>query len=120
MRRLLSWLVLATPTMPPSAVQGPPPKAPGDGDGDGDACDNCATLANADQADGDGDGDGDACDNCVDTANADQLDDNSDGVGNACQAVDGCGNIIPGTLAATIAALAPFTLANRARRRRGR
>ncbi len=40
------------------------PSSPTDGDGDGrpDGGDNCATVANPDQADGDGDGTGDACD----------------------------------------------------------
>ncbi|MCA9560183.1 MAG: thrombospondin type 3 repeat-containing protein, partial [Myxococcales bacterium] len=36
----------------------------GDGDGAGDGCDNCAGLANADQANVDGDGLGDVCDPC--------------------------------------------------------
>ncbi len=38
--------------------------ADSDGDGVPDACDNCPTVANANQADADGDGIGDACDAC--------------------------------------------------------
>ena len=58
----------------------------GDEDGDGvkDASDNCAGIANADQADGDGDGVGDACDNCKFVANPNQADADGDNVGDAC------------------------------------
>ena len=59
-----------------------------DGDGVGNASDNCATVANADQADQDTDGRGDACDNCpADANNAPpdiQADTDGDGIGDAC------------------------------------
>lgn len=58
--------------------------ADGDEDDVPDEEDNCAAIANTDQADDDGDGVGNACDNCPATANADQADEDGDGVGDAC------------------------------------
>jgi hypothetical protein len=55
-----------------------------DHDGVCSANDNCAAIANRDQANADGDPFGDICDNCPLAANADQLDDDGDLVGNAC------------------------------------
>jgi hypothetical protein len=43
----------------------------GDSDGTCDLIDNCATVANSNQADGDGDGDGDACDPCLNAGDHD-------------------------------------------------
>lgn len=57
-----------------------------DGDGVRNRLDNCATVANADQADTDNDGLGDVCDNCPSVSNADQADADSDGTGDACEA----------------------------------
>lgn len=48
------------------------------------SCDNCANVANMDQADSDGDGDGDACDNCPTIPNSNQADTDGDGVGDVC------------------------------------
>ncbi len=61
-----------------------------DSDGINDGCDNCPTIANANQQDTDNDGIGDICDNCPDTYNVSQLDSDSDGVGNLC---DNCPDI---------------------------
>ncbi len=61
----------------------------GDLDGVGDALDNCAKVANADQADADADGVGDACDNCLKVANTDQADRDTDTVGDACDRCPG-------------------------------
>ncbi len=59
---------------------------PPDGDHDGvvDTADNCASVANPDQADGDGDGLGDACDVCAGVADPDQADTDGDHLGDAC------------------------------------
>ncbi len=66
---------------------GTPAGTPPDMDADGHAndSDNCAGLANPDQADMDEDGVGDVCDNCSATANADQADEDEDGQGDACE-----------------------------------
>ena len=81
-----------------------------DGDGIADPCDNCPTVANADQADGDSDGLGDVCDdcpadpendadgdgvcgdvdNCPSVPNPGQSDADGDGLGDAC---DNCPDV---------------------------
>jgi hypothetical protein len=88
--------------------------ADSDEDGLGDASDNCASIANADQADSDGDGVGNLCDNCTSVANpresatflasnpwatltGGQRDDDHDGFGNVCDAkFPGVGGILVG------------------------
>ncbi len=56
-----------------------------DEDGVCDAEDNCAGVANPDQADRDEDGQGDACDVCPDVPDdGDPTDDDNDGLGNGC------------------------------------
>ncbi len=59
-----------------------------DHDGRADNCDNCPTVANADQADTDRDGQGDACDNCPNIYNPGQEDTDGDGIGNPCDTSD--------------------------------
>ena len=72
-----------------------------DQDGIGEGCDNCRTVANADQQNTDGDSLGDACDldddndgvadssdNCPLNVNPSQLDTDGDNQGNACDADD--------------------------------
>lgn len=65
-----------------------------DNDGDliCDTFDNCATVANLDQADMDEDGVGDACDNCPATYNPDQADDNGNNIGDLCEYAVECGD----------------------------
>lgn len=55
-----------------------------DDDGVEDNFDNCAHVANLDQADSDGDGVGDGCDSCLAISNALQFDIDGDGLGDAC------------------------------------
>ncbi len=56
-----------------------------DGDGIADSVDNCASVANPDQADPDGDGVGSLCDNCPTVYNPSQADSDHNGIGDACQ-----------------------------------
>jgi hypothetical protein len=65
-----------------------PDQADDDGDLLGNACDSCAFTANPGQADAEGDGVGDVCDNCPSTCNPSQMDADGDGVGDVC---DSCG-----------------------------
>src|SRR4030095_1698437 len=72
------------------ALADPCQDAGGDFDFDG-VCknvDNCASVANADQADPEGDGVGTACDNCPGVANDDQTDTDFDAQGDACDTDD--------------------------------
>jgi hypothetical protein len=55
-----------------------------DGDNVDDAHDNCADVANSDQADADGDQTGDLCDDCPLVANAQGVDRDGDNIGDAC------------------------------------
>jgi hypothetical protein len=72
-----------------------------DADGVADLSDNCASVANADQADVDGDAEGDACDtdddgdgladasdNCAGVVNADQANLDGDALGDVCDLDD--------------------------------
>jgi hypothetical protein len=88
----------------PMAVDFSPACTDADADGICDDADNCADVANAEQADADADGTGDACDvcpddpendadfdgicgvddNCADVANPGQEDADSDRIGDAC------------------------------------
>jgi photosystem II stability/assembly factor-like uncharacterized protein len=71
-----------------------------DGDGFSDNCDNCPTIANADQTDTDLDGVGDACDGCP--GFDDNIDGDGDGVSDYCDicpgfddAIDSDGDSVP-------------------------
>ncbi len=77
-------------------ANGVPDECEADTDGDGviDDCDNCASVANADQADADADGIGDVCDNCPNEPNAGQEDAEGDGIGDACPPAC-CGGGLP-------------------------
>jgi hypothetical protein len=55
-----------------------------DGDGRPDTSDNCAMIANTDQADEDSDSVGDVCDNCPHVPDVTQANSDGDGVGDAC------------------------------------
>jgi hypothetical protein len=59
-------------------------QADDDADGVGNACDNCDLAYNPGQEDADGDQAGDICDNCITESNVAQLDTDLDGFGNAC------------------------------------
>jgi hypothetical protein len=61
-----------------------------DDDGVGDVCDNCPVHANTNQSDGDQDGAGDICDNCPGQVNPDQSDVDGDTVGDLC---DNCPDV---------------------------
>jgi hypothetical protein len=91
---LLYYLVSARNACGESPVGDTSPSAPcapqnrdTDGDGDADLRDNCATVANADQADDDRDFTGNVCDNCPLDPGTDPLDTDGDGLGDSC---DGC------------------------------
>ncbi len=61
-----------------------PPTGDADNDSVDDVCDNCPSVANADQADQDDDNVGDLCDNCPVHDNTNQSDGDQDSVGDVC------------------------------------
>jgi len=83
--------VSGIPVARPNPAPCPVSSADSDGDGVINLNDNCAAVANSNQADQDLDRVGDLCDNCPTTANPDQSDSNLDGIGNHCQDSDGDG-----------------------------
>ena len=70
------------------SVDSPPPLEDGDSDGVPDSTDNCALIANSNQADSDADSIGDACDNCPLAENPDQRDSDQDSLGDLCDVLD--------------------------------